>query len=98
MSYRAPVSEMVFTLTHVSGMPGGAVGPEDAEAVLTEAGRLAGIVQLGVVCSDARFAVLLLTPASGHAARAQSAIGERRTGAVGGGAGSPSRDKLTHPR
>ena len=44
MSYRAPVSEMVFTLRHVSGLPGDAVSPEDAEAVLTEAGRLAGEV------------------------------------------------------
>ena len=40
MSYRAPVSEMVFTLTHVAGV--GDLTAEDAEAVLTEAGRLAG--------------------------------------------------------
>jgi len=41
VSYRAPVSEMVFTLAHVSGIPGDAVSVEDAEAILTEAGRLA---------------------------------------------------------
>ncbi|WP_375453585.1 acyl-CoA dehydrogenase [uncultured Methylobacterium sp.] len=45
MSYRAPVSEMVFTLRHVAGLDGsGALSPEDAEAILTEAGRLAGAV------------------------------------------------------
>jgi butyryl-CoA dehydrogenase len=32
---------MVFTLAHVSGIPGDAVSVEDAEAILTEAGRLA---------------------------------------------------------
>ncbi|WP_375462845.1 acyl-CoA dehydrogenase [uncultured Methylobacterium sp.] len=45
MSYRAPVSEMVFTLRHVAGLDGaGAVTPADAEAILTEAGRLASDV------------------------------------------------------
>ena len=45
MSYRAPVSEMVFTLRHVAGLDGaGAVSIDDAVAILTEAGRLAGDV------------------------------------------------------
>ncbi len=39
MSYRAPVPEMLFTLRHVTGLDG--VEPEDAEAILTEAGRIA---------------------------------------------------------
>ena len=42
MSYRAPVPEMLFTLRHVAGLD--AVDPEDAEAILTEAGRIAGEV------------------------------------------------------
>ncbi len=42
MSYRAPVSEMLFTLRHVSGLDG--VDPDDAEAILNEAGRIAGDV------------------------------------------------------
>ncbi|GJE59687.1 acyl-CoA dehydrogenase [Methylobacterium trifolii] len=41
MSYRAPVSEMVFALAEVAGL-GPDLSAEDAEAVLTEAGRLAG--------------------------------------------------------
>ncbi|MCJ2007576.1 acyl-CoA dehydrogenase [Methylobacterium sp. J-092] len=45
MSYRAPVSEMVFTLQHIAGLDGtGALGIEDADAILTEAGRLAADV------------------------------------------------------
>ena len=39
MSYRAPVPEMLFTLRHVAGLD--AVDPDDAEAILTEAGRIA---------------------------------------------------------
>lgn len=42
MSYRAPVAEMLFTLRHVAGL--GGVEPEDAQAILTEAGRLAADV------------------------------------------------------
>ncbi|GJD91833.1 3-methylmercaptopropionyl-CoA dehydrogenase [Methylobacterium hispanicum] len=44
MSYRAPVSEMVFTLAHVAGLPEEALSSADAEAILTEAGRLAADV------------------------------------------------------
>jgi len=42
MSYRAPVAEILFTLRHVAGL--GGVDPEDAQAILTEAGRLAADV------------------------------------------------------
>ncbi|WP_342166732.1 acyl-CoA dehydrogenase [Methylobacterium sp. SD21] len=42
MSYRAPVSEMLFALRHVSGLEG--VDPDDAQAILTEAGRIAADV------------------------------------------------------
>ena len=44
MSYRAPVSEMVFTLVHVAGLPEAEVSRADAEAILNEAGRLAADV------------------------------------------------------
>ena len=44
MSYRAPVSEMVFTLVHVAGLPEATVSRADAEAILSEAGRLAADV------------------------------------------------------
>ena len=39
MSYRAPVPEMLFTLRHVAGLE--AVDPDDAEAILGEAARIA---------------------------------------------------------
>lgn len=42
MSYRAPVAEMLFTLRHVAGLNG--IDPEDAQAILTEAGRIAADV------------------------------------------------------
>ncbi|MCJ2011303.1 acyl-CoA dehydrogenase [Methylobacterium sp. J-076] len=42
MSYRAPVAEMLFTLRHVAGLEG--IDPEDAQAILTEAGRIAADV------------------------------------------------------
>jgi alkylation response protein AidB-like acyl-CoA dehydrogenase len=42
MSYRAPVSEMLFTLRHVVGFEG--IDADDAEAILTEAARVAGQV------------------------------------------------------
>ncbi|MBE7249307.1 MAG: acyl-CoA dehydrogenase family protein, partial [Actinomycetospora chiangmaiensis] len=42
MSYRAPVAEMLFTLRHAVGMDG--IDAEDAEAILTEAARIAGEV------------------------------------------------------
>ncbi|MCP1538542.1 acyl-CoA dehydrogenase [Methylorubrum extorquens] len=50
MSYRAPVEEMAFTLRHVAGLDavlaqsGAEIGPDDAVAILEEAGRLAGNV------------------------------------------------------
>lgn len=50
MTYRAPVEEMVFTLRHVAGLDavlagsGAEIGPEDATAILEEAGRLASHV------------------------------------------------------
>ena len=42
MSYRAPVAEMLFALRHVVGLDG--FDAEDAGAILTEAGRIAGEV------------------------------------------------------
>lgn len=42
MSYRAPVAEMLFTLRHVVGLDG--FDAEDAEAILSEAARIAGEV------------------------------------------------------
>lgn len=42
MSYRPPVAEMLFTLRHVAGL--GGVDPEDAQAILSEAGRIAADV------------------------------------------------------
>ncbi|AWN44299.1 acyl-CoA dehydrogenase [Methylobacterium durans] len=51
MSYRAPVAELAFTLRHVAGLEAALAGSgqgdltlEDAQAVLEEAGRLAGAV------------------------------------------------------
>ena len=51
MTYRAPIEEMAFTLRHVAGLDGvlgesGAeIAPEDADAILEEAGRFAaGII------------------------------------------------------
>ncbi|BAU93073.1 acyl-CoA dehydrogenase [Methylorubrum populi] len=50
MSYRAPVEEMAFTLRHVAGLDavlaqnGAEIAPEDARAILEEAGRFAGNV------------------------------------------------------
>jgi alkylation response protein AidB-like acyl-CoA dehydrogenase len=44
VSYRAPVSEMVFTLAHVAGLPEEVVSRDDAQTILTEAGRLAAEV------------------------------------------------------
>ena len=48
MTYRAPVAEMLFALRHVAGLdavlaasPHGELGPEDAEAILNEAGKVA---------------------------------------------------------
>ncbi len=48
MTYRAPVAEMLFALRHVAGLdavlaasPHGELGPEDAEAILSEAGKVA---------------------------------------------------------
>ncbi|GMA75274.1 hypothetical protein GCM10025880_16910 [Methylorubrum aminovorans] len=50
MSYRAPVEEMAFTLRHVAGLDavlahsGAEIGPDDALAILEEAGRFASNV------------------------------------------------------